>query len=101
MKNPFLLSALLACSFSVNCQSKHETVPLDKLIPANPSEIKMKGFIGEKIDFCINERNKKQDYDYLVEPFRHRKETRLWQSEFWGKWMLRQLKHGGTRRIRN
>src|SRR5699024_7086642 len=22
----------------------------------------------------------------LIEPFRHRTETRLWQTEFWGKW---------------
>jgi DUF1680 family protein len=24
----------------------------------------------------------------LIEPFRHQTETRLWQSEFWGKWIL-------------
>src|SRR5690606_32958047 len=29
-----------------------------------------------------------QDVDDLVEPFKSKSETRLWQSEFWGKWML-------------
>ncbi|MFH1070474.1 MAG: beta-L-arabinofuranosidase domain-containing protein [Candidatus Glassbacteria bacterium] len=27
-----------------------------------------------------------QDIEHLVEPFRHREETRWWQTEFWGKW---------------
>jgi len=46
------------------------------------------GYLGSKIDLCINQRIKKQDVDELIEPFRHRKETRLWQTEFWGKWVL-------------
>ena len=29
-----------------------------------------------------------EDVDALIEPFRHRNETSLWQTEFWGKWML-------------
>jgi uncharacterized protein len=35
----------------------------------------------------INRSIMSQDEDYLVEPFRHKEETRLWQSEFWGKWI--------------
>jgi hypothetical protein len=60
----------------------------DKLLsmPANVSRIE--GYLGEKIDLCISERIKKQDVDHLIEPFRHREETRLWQTEFWGKWIL-------------
>lgn len=57
-----------------------------KTIPQN--QLKLKGHVGEKTGLIINNRVKAQDYDYLVEPFRHKNETRLWQMEFWGKWML-------------
>ena len=43
--------------------------------------------MGEKINLVIEKRIKSQDVDYLVEPFRHKNETHLWQSEFWGKWI--------------
>jgi len=55
-------------------------------IPQN--QLKLGGYIGGKTDLIINKRVVAQDYDYLVEPFRHKNETRLWQMEFWGKWML-------------
>ncbi len=48
----------------------------------------MQGYLGEKIDLCITERIKTQDIQHLIEPFQTRKETRLWQTEFWGKWIL-------------
>ena len=51
-------------------------------------QLKLEGFVGGRTDLIINNRVKSQDYDYLVEPFRHKNETHLWQSEFWGKWML-------------
>lgn len=59
-----------------------------KLEPLNPANVKLQGYAGSKIDLCITERIKKQDIDHLIEPFRYKNETRFWQSEFWGKWML-------------
>jgi uncharacterized protein len=50
--------------------------------------VQINGYLGKRIDQCIEHRIKKQDVDALVEPFRQQKETRLWQSEFWGKWIL-------------
>ncbi len=47
---------------------------------------KLTGFIGKKLDQSYQNRILTQDVDHLVEPFRHRTESRLWQSEFWGKW---------------
>ncbi len=55
-------------------------------IPQN--QIKLAGHVGEQTDLIFKNRVVAQDYDYLVEPFRHKNETRLWQMEFWGKWML-------------
>jgi len=60
----------------------------DLLINDASSFIQMNGYLGGKIDLCINQRIKNQNVNELIEPFRHRKETRLWQTEFWGKWIL-------------
>lgn len=65
----------------------YNTVP-DKLVPFSPSSIKIEGYLGDRIDLIAVRRIKTQDPDYLVEPFRHKDETHLWQTEFWGKWIL-------------
>ncbi len=56
----------------------------DRLAPAEKAQVQ--GHIGEKLDQSYENRVLVQDVDHLVEPFRHRTETHLWQSEFWGKW---------------
>ena len=58
------------------------------LMPAPLSSTRIDGYLGSKIDLCIDRRIKALDFDQFVEPFRHRNETRLWQGEFWGKLML-------------
>jgi uncharacterized protein len=59
----------------------------DKMMSFSPSDVKIEGYLGEKMNLVISKRIKAQDVDHLVEPFRHKEETRLWQSEFWGKWI--------------
>ncbi len=59
----------------------------DKMVSYSPSSVKIKGYLGEKMNLVIAERIMAQDVDHLIEPFRHKDETRLWQSEFWGKWI--------------
>ena len=54
-------------------------------LPANQDQLQ--GYLGHKIDLCINNRIKAEDGLYLVEPFKHRNETHFWQTEFWGKWI--------------
>ncbi|HUR11107.1 MAG TPA: beta-L-arabinofuranosidase domain-containing protein [Flavitalea sp.] len=46
----------------------------------------MNDYIGKKLDLSYRNRILAQEVDALVEPFRNRTETHLWQSEFWGKW---------------
>ncbi|MEO6915143.1 MAG: beta-L-arabinofuranosidase domain-containing protein [Chitinophagaceae bacterium] len=48
--------------------------------------VKMQGYIGKKLDQSYDNRVIKQNVAELIEPFRHRTESRMWQSEFWGKW---------------
>jgi len=59
----------------------------DKMVSYTASAVKIEGYLGEKMDLVITERIKVQDVDHLIEPFRHKNETSLWQSEFWGKWI--------------
>jgi DUF1680 family protein len=70
-------------------QKKQKTfnAVVDKMVSYSPSSIKIRGYLGEKMDLVIAGRIKAQDSDHLIEPFRHKDETRLWQSEFWGKWI--------------
>ena len=49
--------------------------------------LRISGYLGHRIDACIEYRVKAQDVEHLVEPFRHKEETLRWQSEFWGKWI--------------
>jgi DUF1680 family protein len=60
----------------------------DKMVPLSHSSIKIEGYLGDKMDLITDRRIKTQDPDYLAEPFRHKDETHLWQTEFWGKWIL-------------
>ena len=74
--------------FSAKSDSKEKNANQPKLSTLSVSDVKITGYPGSVIDLCINERIKKQDIEHLVVPFRSQTETRLWQSEFWGKWML-------------
>lgn len=61
-------------------------VTAQEVSPAIES-IKINDYVGSRINDCIAKRVKAQDWEHLVEPFRHRTETHAWQSEFWGKWV--------------
>ena len=91
--NNFLLTLILPIiSLILEGQPVKKNTPAlnsvnDKMIIFSPSSVKIEGFLGQKMDLCISQRIKAQDVDHLIEPFRHKEETRLWQSEFWGKWI--------------
>ena len=77
--------------FPVGAQPKrHKTLDSvsDKMVSFSPFSIEIKGYLGEKMHLVIAERIKPQDVDHLIEPFRHKDETRLLQSEFWVKCIL-------------
>jgi DUF1680 family protein len=84
----FLLINLTVILHSQKGETKSgilNTIP-DK-ISSYPGSVKIEGYLGDKINLVISQRIKTQDVDQLVEPFRHKNETHLWQSEFWGKWI--------------
>lgn len=81
----FIPSILTAQVTAKNSPVQNSVNDKLQLFPA--SSVKIMGYLGEKINLCIEKRIKAEDPDYLVEPFRHKEETRLWQTEFWGKWI--------------
>lgn len=84
-KSVFILILLF---MSITSVSVHAQKVPDFLITIPQNQLKLEGYVGEKTNLILENRVKAQDYDYLVEPFRHKNETHLWQMEFWGKWML-------------
>lgn len=93
MKKLFIASLLLCTGFLLQGQksatnSASLNTVSDKIYSFSPDLLKIEGYLGDKINLVIEQRIKSQDADYLVEPFRHKDETHLWQTEFWGKWIL-------------
>ncbi len=86
MKKSKFTLLLIFISFAPAIVHAQEVSDFLKTIPQN--QLKLGGYVGEKTDLILEKRVLAQDYDYLVEPFRHKNETHLWQMEFWGKWML-------------
>jgi hypothetical protein len=92
MKKQFFSFLLICTTFLLSGQrsgTKPESLITvsDKIHSYSPNSIKIEGYLGDKINLVIRQRIKNQDVDYLVEPFRHKNETHLWQTEFWGKWI--------------
>ena len=51
-------------------------------------DVRLKGFVGEKLDLMVENHVIACDVDYITAPFKEKTETkRWWQTEFWGKWM--------------
>jgi uncharacterized protein len=62
-------------------------VKVDVLVPSNHGSVKMKGYIGGKMDLCIKNRVMVQDVDRLVQPFISNSDGKSgFRGEFWGKW---------------
>jgi len=88
MKYLFFLFFFLFAVISEVRSGEVKQAVSDQLNAWIPSNMTIGGYLGDKINLCIAQRIKKQDVEHLIEPFRSRNETRLWQTEFWGKWIL-------------
>ena len=71
---------MLLCVSGVLKAAKNETNGI--------KSVQIKGYVGQRIDQCIQERVKKQDVDEIVDVFAKQDEVReRWGTEFWGKWV--------------
>ena len=51
-------------------------------------DVRLKGYLGERLDAMIERHVIKTDVDYITAPFQEKTETQgWWQTEFWGKYM--------------
>ena len=54
----------------------------------NIGNVKLKGYLGDRLDAMIANHVGGTDVDYITAPFQEKTECRgWWQTEFWGKWM--------------
>ena len=54
----------------------------------NIGDVRLKGYLGKRLDAMIANHVAGQDVDYITAPFMEKTETKgWWQTEFWGKWM--------------
>lgn len=85
MGQPFYLKKLVASAVCITSLA----IPTFAQVAVNSSvqQIQINGYLGRRIDDCIEHRVKAQDVEHLVEPFRNKTEKSRWQSEFWGKWI--------------
>jgi uncharacterized protein len=72
----FLLACLQALGQNVVIKDTFETA----------KSAKLGGYISDRLYAAYQHRILEQDVQHLIEPFKNRTETTLWQSEFWGKW---------------
>lgn len=61
---------------------------IDVLSPATSSSVKIEGYLGKKLDLCIENRVMVQDIERIIRPFRERYEHDYngWRCDYWGKW---------------
>jgi DUF1680 family protein len=84
----FICITLLLSSQKPGTKSEPVSSVSDKMFSYSPGSTKIEGYLGTKIDLIIEKRIKSEDVEMLVEPFRFKNESHLWQTEFWGKWIL-------------
>lgn len=77
-------------SNTLQAKDHSKELPLfeDKCLENYPKSTHLDGYLGQKIDLCISQQIKKRNVNELIEQFKSRTETKLWQTEFWGKWIL-------------
>ena len=64
-----------------------ENIGKDKFTPALPGSVKIGGYLGLKLDACIENGVMGKKYDLYTIPFRdHTDEGGGFAGEFWGKW---------------
>ncbi len=82
------ITIVLASVLSIASVFAQKLVDRDVFQPATAGSVRLKGFLGNKLDVCLKNRLLAQDIEAVVAPFRSKAETGSadWRSEYWGKW---------------
>jgi DUF1680 family protein len=88
IKVPITIAWLLLCSVINYSYAQQKVVPAVKDVLYPAFTISLSGYLADKLTGDLNNRILAQDADRLIDAFKPEKrtETRMWQSEFWGKW---------------
>jgi DUF1680 family protein len=90
MKTHLFAIILICCSLiSVAQKANRQPARIESAISDRlklTENVKLQGFVGDRLNASYLNRIIAQDVDRLVAPFTNRIESSCWQSEFWGKW---------------
>ena len=85
-----LLCCIIFVSLNLSAQNRKPDAKVliqDKLVPLKPHDIKIDGYLGKKIDQCIQNRIMVQDLESLLDIFKIKlKDNYGFNGEFFGKW---------------
>ena len=86
-------TVIIALTPAVAAKPKNNLKPVshikvaNALDPAPSGSVQIDGFIGNRLDLCIENRLMAQDIERVVQPFRDKPDGNWgFRSEFWGKW---------------
>lgn len=83
----FTLILLVSVNLSAQVKKTVENRAHDLLTPAPHGSVQIGGYLGNKLDLCIENRVMAHDVNSLVEPFVKRNDKQWgFRGEFWGKW---------------
>ena len=91
LKRTILICALLTIFnqllFAQYPKNAVKNLGVDKFTPALPGSVKIGGYLGHKLDVCVENGVMKKNYDLYSIPYReHNDEGGAFAGEFWGKW---------------
>ena len=78
--------AIFILTFVMNTNGQNLKSKVDNYFEYNNFSPQLNGYLGGKLNMAING-VKARNIMEIVEPFKHKEETWMWQTEFWGKWI--------------
>jgi len=81
-----ILFVMIFCGYNASSQNKTILVK-DSLIPASGNIVNIEGYLGKKMQLCIENRVMAQDIGKIIRFFQNRNEDGSWRCEYWGKWV--------------
>ena len=95
MRKRLLILTAVCMSVLVWGQKKAPSAPVahikisDVFVPAPYGSVHIGGYLGDKLDLCMENRIMAQDVDRVVQPFFLRNDGNWgFRSDFWGKWVI-------------
>ena len=86
MKSRISIMSFLAAFSAVSAFGSANVASAESI--DNIGNVRLKGYLGERLDAMVANHVAAQDVDYITAPFIEKTETKgWWQTEFWGKWM--------------